>query len=57
MDVEKWSIHPALLDLATGSALYLLEGYEDSAALYLPLSYKGITFYRPLPTWFYSHIR
>lgn len=56
-DVETWAVHPALLDLATGSALYLIQGYEESEALYLPLSYKRITIYRPLPTRFYSHIR
>jgi acyl transferase domain-containing protein/thioesterase domain-containing protein/acyl carrier protein len=56
-DVETWPLHPALLDLATGSGLYLVQGYDDSEALYLPLSYKRITFYRPLPARFYSHIR
>jgi len=56
-DVDKWSLHPALLDLATGPALYLIQDYEDSKALYLPLSYKRISFYRPLPRRFYSHIR
>lgn len=55
-DIETWPLHPALLDLATGSALYLIQGYEESDALYLPLSYKRITFYRPLPARFYSHI-
>ena len=43
--------------LATGSALYLIQGYEESEAIYLPLSYKRITLYRPLPVRFYSHIR
>jgi acyl transferase domain-containing protein/thioesterase domain-containing protein/acyl carrier protein len=56
-DIETWPVHPALLDLATGSALYLIQGYEESEALYLPLSYKRITLYRPLPARFYSHIR
>ncbi len=56
-DIEAWPVHPALLDLATGSALYLIQGYEESEALYLPLSYKRITLYRPLPARFYSHIR
>ncbi len=56
-DVETWPLHPALLDLATGSALYLIQGYGESEALYLPLSYKRITIYRPLPARLYSHIR
>ena len=56
-DIGTWPVHPALLDLATGSALYLIQDYEGSEALYLPLSYKRITLYRPLPPHFYSHIR
>ena len=56
-DIETWPVHPALLDLATGSALYLIQGYEESEDLYLPLSYKKITLYRPLPARLYSHIR
>ena len=56
-DLETWTVHPALLDLATGSALYLIRGYQESDALYLPLSYKRITIYHPLPSTFWSHIR
>jgi len=56
-DIENWPLHPALLDLATGSALYLIDGYDETDALYLPISYKKITVYRPLPAHFYSHIR
>ena len=57
VDFKTWFLHPALLDLATGSSLYLIKGYEDSEALYLPLSYKRIRFYRPLASRVYSHIR
>lgn len=56
-DISTWPLHPALLDLATGSALYLINGYETSDALYLPMSYKRIVFYRSLPARFFSHIR
>ena len=56
-DLPAWFLHPALLDMATGSALYLIQGYEESEALYLPLSYKRMTFYRPMPAQVYSHIR
>ena len=56
-DVQSYKLHPALLDLATGAALYLIDGYESSEALYLPLSYKRITFYRRLPNKLTSHIR
>ncbi|MGB8321836.1 MAG: SDR family NAD(P)-dependent oxidoreductase [Candidatus Acidiferrum sp.] len=56
-DLEAYPLHPALLDLATGSSLYLIKGYEESEALYLPLSYKRAVFYRPLSARVYSHIR
>jgi acyl transferase domain-containing protein/thioesterase domain-containing protein/acyl carrier protein len=56
-DLTTWFLHPALLDLATGVALYLIEGYGASDFMYLPLSYKRITIYRPMPKQVYSHIR
>ena len=56
-DLTNFPLHPALLDLATGSSLYLVKDYESSSALYLPLSYKRITFFRPLRGKMYSHIR
>jgi acyl transferase domain-containing protein/thioesterase domain-containing protein/acyl carrier protein len=56
-DTDEYWMHPALLDLAAGSALYLISGYEEADTLYLPLSYKKATFYRRLPLKFHSHIR
>jgi acyl transferase domain-containing protein/thioesterase domain-containing protein/acyl carrier protein len=56
-DFRSAPMHPALLDLATGSSLYLIRGYEDSEDLYLPLSYKRITFFHQLAPKMYSHIR
>jgi acyl transferase domain-containing protein/thioesterase domain-containing protein/acyl carrier protein len=56
-DLPTWFLHPALLDLATGVALYLIEGYGASDFMYLPLSYKQIAIYRLMPKRVYSHIR
>jgi acyl transferase domain-containing protein/thioesterase domain-containing protein len=56
-DFSAFRIHPSLLDLATGCALYLTEGYEDSHDLYLPFSYKRMRVYGPIPPRFFSHIR
>jgi acyl transferase domain-containing protein/thioesterase domain-containing protein len=50
-------IHPALLDMATGAALYLTEDYEHSGDLFLPISYRRMRVYRPLPGKLFSHIR
>jgi len=56
-DVSTFRIHPALLDLATGAALYLTPGYDVSADLFLPIFYKKMTVYHSLPAKLFSHIR
>ncbi len=56
-DCSTFLMHPAMLDLATGCALYLTDGYESSADLHLPISYKRICVYRPFPSRMYSHKR
>jgi acyl transferase domain-containing protein/thioesterase domain-containing protein len=57
LECSSWLMHPALLDMATGCALYLLPDYSDSPTLYLPFSYDKIRAYSPLPPKLYSHIR
>ena len=56
-DLNSYRIHPALLDLATGSALYLIDGYASADHLYLPISYKRILIRGQLPGRIYSYIR
>jgi acyl transferase domain-containing protein/thioesterase domain-containing protein/acyl carrier protein len=56
-DVSSLRVHPALLDMATGAALYLTEDYENSDDLFLPISYRKISVFRSIPAKFYSHIR
>jgi acyl transferase domain-containing protein/thioesterase domain-containing protein len=56
-DCSTFLMHPAMLDLATGCALYLTDGYESSAELHLPLSYRKICVYRPFPSRMFSHMR
>ena len=56
-DMEEYRIHPALFDMATGSALYLIRDYESSDDMYLPLSYQKVTIWGRLPGRIYSHIR
>jgi acyl transferase domain-containing protein/thioesterase domain-containing protein/acyl carrier protein len=56
-DTSSYHLHPALLDLATGSALYLIDDYRQSDSLYFPMSYKRAVIYRRLPSKFSSHIR
>jgi acyl transferase domain-containing protein/thioesterase domain-containing protein len=59
-DLEHWALHPALLDLATGWAMNLIQGYDaDASELWVPVSYRSIRVRGPLPaevrSWVKSH--
>ncbi|NNE34328.1 MAG: SDR family NAD(P)-dependent oxidoreductase, partial [Rhodothermales bacterium] len=56
-EVNQFGLHPALLDIATGFALPLDEGYEAHDEFYVPLAYRAIRFYSPLPERFISDAR
>jgi acyl transferase domain-containing protein len=56
-DTSVYNLHPALLDLATGSALYLIKDYGQSRSFYFPIFYKRAIIYRRIPNRFFSHIR
>jgi len=45
---QGYLMHPGLLDLATGWAIALAPGYDD-AALWVPVSYRAIRVFAPLP--------
>ena len=51
-----WLIHPALMDLATGWAMDLINGYRPDH-LWVPVSYARVRVYRPLPARLVSHVR
>lgn len=56
-DLKAYQLHPSLVDLATGFALPLIEGYESSDDFYVPLSYKQVRINAPLPRKIYSYAR
>jgi acyl transferase domain-containing protein/thioesterase domain-containing protein len=56
-DLAQYAIHPALMDTATAFALPLISGYADSANLYVPLSYRQVRIFGPLPQKIYSYVR
>jgi acyl carrier protein len=56
-ELAAYRFHPALADMATGSALFLIGGYDSIDCLYVPIGYERITLYSPLPGKCYSHIR
>ena len=53
---QGWRIHPALMDLATGWAMGLIDGYRPDH-LWVPVSYARVQVFRPLPARIVSHIR
>jgi acyl transferase domain-containing protein/acyl carrier protein len=55
-DLQRWHLHPALLDLATGFAMELIPGYEPSR-LWVPLCYRSIRVHDRLPAAFTSIAR
>ncbi len=56
-DVATLRQHPALLDMATGAALYLTDDYDHCDDLFLPISYRKMSVYRTFPVRLYSHVR
>ncbi|MEZ4593251.1 MAG: SDR family NAD(P)-dependent oxidoreductase [Chloroflexota bacterium] len=56
-DLDSFALHPALLDLATSAGLPLVAGYEASDDFYVPLSYKKVQVFGPLPGRIFSHVR
>ncbi len=56
-EVGSFGLHPALLDIATGFALRLVEGYAPGRNLYVPVSYDRVRVYRRLPASFHSWMR
>jgi acyl transferase domain-containing protein/thioesterase domain-containing protein/acyl carrier protein len=55
-DLEHFGLHPALMDLATGYAMPLIEGYE-AQTLWVPVNYKKVRVRRNLTRQVRSWIR
>ena len=56
-DLEEMTLHPAILDMATGSAQSLVADGAGPDSFYVPFSYGKVRIYRPLPAKVFSHIR
>ncbi len=53
---EGTALHPGLMDLATGWAMGLIEGYRGER-LWVPLTYGNVRVYAPLTENVFSHVR
>ena len=56
-EVETYRLHPALLDMATGSAMFLIKGNDAAGYLYVPISYNSIRISGRLPAMCFAHVR
>jgi acyl transferase domain-containing protein/thioesterase domain-containing protein len=54
-DLDSYALHPALLDVATGFAMDLIEGYQGDT-LWVPVSYGRVVVRAPLPARFSSWV-
>jgi len=55
-DLESFKLHPALLDVATGFAMKLIDGYSPES-LWVPVSYRKLRYYAPLTRRLHSWVR
>lgn len=56
-DLELFALHPALLDMATGYAMELIEGYQVGQTLWVPMSYGNVKIHAPLTSDLHSWVR
>ena len=56
-DLSEYICHPALLDMATGLGLILLEEHITETTFYVPLGYQNTQVLAPIPAKLYSHVR
>ncbi|MBF6571305.1 MAG: KR domain-containing protein [Candidatus Binataceae bacterium] len=56
-EMDMYRLHPALLDMATGSAMALIKGNRAPGYLYVPISYGKISIAGPLPATCYAYLR
>jgi acyl transferase domain-containing protein/thioesterase domain-containing protein/acyl carrier protein len=56
-DLDTYRLHPALLDMATGSSMFLIKGNDVAGHLYVPVSYGNLTIHGPLPASCYAYVR
>ncbi len=56
-DLATTRLHPGLLDIATGYAMELVDGYDPAKGLWAPMSYWRIRILDTLPQEITSHIR
>ncbi len=55
-DINKYKIHPAALDMATGAVQSLIDGFSATEDFYVPVGYGRVQIMGDMPPSFSSHI-
>jgi len=55
-ELDDYILHPAVMDMATGTAQSLNPDYDAENDLYIPISYTRIKVFKPLEKKMYSHV-
>ncbi|MDX1452777.1 MAG: amino acid adenylation domain-containing protein [Oleiphilaceae bacterium] len=56
-DLDTSTLHPAMLDMATGAGHILVSDYDSERDFFVPLSYGRVTVFAPFQSEFYAHVR
>jgi thioesterase domain-containing protein/NAD(P)-dependent dehydrogenase (short-subunit alcohol dehydrogenase family)/acyl carrier protein len=56
-ELSSYPLHPALMDMATGGAQVLVEGFEPSRDFFVPFAYGRVRCHAPLTPRCFSHVR
>ena len=56
-DLDDFKLHPGVMDMATGCAQSLVDGYNKETDFYVPVGYTSLKFKGQLPQELFSHIR
>ncbi len=56
-DLEQFWLHPALMDIATGFAMRLIEGFEEGRSLFVPIGYQRIRIHAKLCDKLHAYVR
>jgi len=56
-DLDDYKIHPAMLDMATGCAQFLMQSFAAEEDFYVPVAYQKAIFLGDMPPRFVSYIK
>ncbi|MFZ2651072.1 MAG: beta-ketoacyl synthase N-terminal-like domain-containing protein [Burkholderiaceae bacterium] len=56
-DLERFELHPALMDMATAGAQALMPNFDEGEDFFVPASYGVVRIFAPLTPKIFSHIR